>query len=112
MKSKVSKVLAAIALGLVINGVTQTPPASAAPGEYKQLPRYMDQLPRGTQDAIIIGTFAVIGAATLVGTGLSIKYEKKPSNKSVNLDNNVDRLGKSAEKKLASVESRGTSHLN
>ena len=111
MKSKVSKVLAAIALGLVINGVTQTPPASAAPGEYKQLPRYMDQLPRGTQDAIIIGTFAVIGAATLVGTGLSIKYEKKPSQKNGER-HNIDKLGNSAEKKLASVDSRGTSHFN
>ena len=95
MKFSVVKLLTAVLIGLLVNGATQN--AFAAPSEeqstYEEIPRIMDEFPRQVQDRIILGTFAVIGAAVFFGTGNSKKQEYISSQKDgtkPNLDQKID----------------------
>ena len=82
MKSNALKFLTATALGLLLNGFSQSATLAAAneaTTQIEKLPQVRDSLPQHLVDTLVVVTVAITGAGVLVGTGLSLKDQQKSS---------------------------------
>lgn len=95
---------------LLVNGFAQT--ATAAPSVEKGN-QYRDRLPQYVMDTMIIGALGITGVGVLLGTGLSIKHEKKSSpqksssksSQKISVNPNQNGFKKQGNKELTSLNS-------